>query len=219
MVSLATLVERIRVRYEAESGGSSVRFSNTDIYGYVNDGLEALAEETGYYERYVTISIEADRSYYDITGFTPEVVVSISSAWSSVRNDWLSVQSHEDLPYDWESQTGDPYALVARGIHWLVVYPKPTTTTGFFRVYFKGIPSRMNHPQAVLGDLPGDYTVALEDYALYEMAGADGKPEHAILFWSQYQKRQQSLKKLVKDRITGVRAGRLGGLAGGMSPR
>lgn len=214
MVSLANLVGRIRVRYEAESGGSSVRFSDADIYEYVNDGLEALAEETLYYERYVTIPIEADRSYYDVTGFTPEVVVAIGTAWSSVRNDWLTLQSHEDLPYDWETQTGDPYAIVARGINWLVVYPKPTATTGYFRVYFKGIPSRLNHPQAVLGDLPGDYLVALEDYALYEMAGADGKPEQAILFWSQYQKRQESLKKLVKNRLTGVRAGRLGGMAG-----
>ena len=82
MIPLSTLQTHIRTRYENESGGSVIRFSDDNLKTYINEGLECLAEATGFYERHCTVPVEADRLYYDLRGFTPETIVSVKSDWS-----------------------------------------------------------------------------------------------------------------------------------------
>ena len=210
MVPLSQIISRTRTRYDAESSGSAIRFSDTNLTLFVNEGLETLAESTGFYERYATVPVQANRQYYDLRGFTPETVVSITSVWSVARNDWLRPVNFNLLGGDWEKAVGTPEAFWARGIYWLGVYPRQATTSSYFRVYFQGVPSRFTHAQAVLGDLPDDYVPALEDYALYEMAAADGNPKRALIHWSDYQKREKSLGDFLRRRTAGARAGHLG---------
>jgi hypothetical protein len=212
MVPLSTILSRTRTRYEAESGGSTVRFSDTNLTLYVNEGLETLSEATGFYERYATVPVQVSRQYYDLRGFTPETVVSITSVWSSVRNDWLRPANFEQLGTIWEDAVGTPQVFFPRGVFWIGVYPRSEDTSGYLRVYFQGIPSRYTHSQAVLGDLPDDFAPALEDYALYEMAAADGNPKRALFHWSNYQKREAALGNYLRRRIVGARAGVMGGV-------
>ena len=215
MISLSTLISRTRTRYEAESGGSSVRWSDTDITLFINEGLECLAEASGFYERYCAMPVQAERTYYDVRGFTPETVVSIKSIWSTARNDWLKPISIEELDTTWESATGDPLAFFTRGIFWIGVYPHAgTTASGYLRVYFSGIPNRYGFSQAVLGDLPDNHTVALEDYALYELAALDKQPKRALVHFASYLKREKALAAQLDRRLVGstkTRLGRLGG--------
>lgn len=215
MIPVSTLIGRIRTRYDVTGEGSSVRWSDNDIRGFINEGLESLAEATGFYERYCSFQIEAGRAYYDIRGFTPETVVGITSVWSYNRNDWIRPKAATDLDWAWEYSNGDPQVYHTRGIYWLVVYPIPQASSGILRVYFRGIPSRFTHTQAVLGDLPDDFYPALEDYALYEMSGQDGYPKRAILHFQSYLKREAKLKKFVDGReATADRSRRIGMLAG-----
>jgi len=214
MIPVSVLTSRIRTRYEAESGGSSVRWTDTEIRESASEGLETLAEATGFYERYCTIPIKDSRTYYDLRGFTNETVVSITSIWSSVRNQWLDPISITDLDYSWQSSTGDPLAFFTRGIYWFGVYPMPTSDTGTLRVHFKGVPPRFTHPQAILGDLPDNHYPALEDYVLYDMAAADGNSKRALAHWGSYIKREKALSKFVDHRIEMSRSGRIGGMAG-----
>lgn len=215
MIPLSTLISRIRTRYEAQSGGSSVRWSDSRITDFINEGLETLAEASGFYERYCTFPIEAGRAYYDIRGFTPETVVGINSVWSYNRNEWLRPKAPLDLDPAWEYSFGDPQVFCQRGIFWLSVYPVPQSSGGILRVFFKGIPSRLNHPQAVLGDLPDDHYPALEDYAMYELSGSDGYPKRALLNWSNYQKREEALAAFVDRRVARAdRPRQLGAFAG-----
>lgn len=214
MVPLSQLISRTRTRYEAESGGSAIRFSDTNLKLYINEGLETLAEATGFYERYATVPVSANRQYYDLRGFTPETVVSLTSIWSVARNDWLRPANFNLLGSDWELAVGTPEVFWTRGIYWFGVYPRQATTSSYFRVYFQGVPSRFTHTQAVLGDLPDDYAPALEDYTLYEMAAADGNPKRALFLWSSYQKREKSLADFLRRRIVGARAGQMGSLQG-----
>ena len=217
MVPLSELITRVRRRYEAEAGGSTTRFSDAAIKLYINEGLETLAEETGFYERYVTLPV-AEKNYYDLRGFTPETVVTVNSVWSSTRNDWLKPITIEDLSTTWEQTVGDPQGFFMEGINWLVVYPRPSTsTTGYFRVHFQGVPGRFTHPQAVLGELPDDHVTALEDYALYEMAAADRSPKRALLHWASYQKREKAFRDFADRRLVANRAGRFGRFAGRMA--
>ena len=217
MIPLSQLQSRIRVKYEAESGGSDVRFSDNDIRLFINEGLETLAEATGFYERYATVPVQANRQYYDLRGFTPETVASITSVWSSARNDWLQAANLEALGTDWELAVGTPQVFIIRGIYWLGVYPRSEGTSDYLRVYFQGIPSRFTHPQAVLGDLPDDFYPAIEDYVLYEMSALDGNPKRALIHWASYQKREKALDDFLRRRTTGARAGRFGGMAGSIA--
>ena len=213
MIPVSGIVSHCRTRYEAESGGSSTRYTDADIRLFINEGLETLAEATGFYERYVTVPLAEGRTYYDLRGFTPETVVKIKSVWSTSRNDWLKPVAETDLDINWEDEDGAPLVFFTRGIHWLGINPKPSATdTGYLRVYFSGLPGRFTHPQAVLGDLPYDHTPALEDYALYEMAALDRQTKLALLHWKEYSTREKSLTDFTDRRLVGSRAGRMGSM-------
>lgn len=214
MIPLSEVISRVRTRYEL--GTSTVRWSDSDIKGFINEGLECLAESTDFYERFVTIPIEPNRNFYDLRGFTPEVVVSIKSVWSSVRNDWLHPVDEGDLQFKWEDSTGDPNLFFTRGVYWFGIWPKPESdATGEMRVYFAGIPNRFEIDQAVLHDLPDDHIPALEDYALHEMAFQDGEKGLALRYWASYREREKVLSRFVDHRLDGGITSRFGGIASG----
>jgi hypothetical protein len=214
MVPLSQILTRVRTLYEAEAGASSVRWSDTDVTAFINESLECLAEGSGFYERYVTVPVQTNRTYYDLRGFTPETVVSVRSIWSTARNDWLKPISPEELDVNWETATGDPLCYWTRGIYWIGVYPKGDSTSGYLRVNFAGVPSQFTHPQAVLGDLPDNYVPALEDYVLYELSALDARPKSALLHFASYQKREKALAEFMDRRLVASTAGRFGRLMG-----
>jgi hypothetical protein len=213
MIPLSDIISRVRTRYEVSD---SVRWSDDDIKGYINEALECLAESSDFYERYVTIPIQPDRTWYDLRGFTPEVVVSVKSVWSSIRNDWLHPVDEGDLQFKWEDSTGDPHLFFTRGVHWLGVWPKAgSSTTGELRVYFAGIPNRYTMNQSVLQDLSDDHVPALEDYALHEMAFQDGEPQLAMRYWNSYLEREDKLSKFADHRLDGGITSNFGGRVSG----
>jgi hypothetical protein len=217
MIPVSSVLTRVRTRYEAEAGGSDVRWTDTSLLLFINEGMENLAETTSFYERYVSIPLEGGRTYYDLRGFTPETVVTITSVWSTNRTQWLDPISSLTLDVNWPTATGSPLAYWTAGIFWLGVYPFPTETddtTGYLRVHFKGIPTRFVNTQGVLRDLPDHFYPALEDYVLYEMAAADGNAQRALAHWASYQQREAALSRFVDHRLETAHHGRLGGMAG-----
>lgn len=220
MIPLSEIISRVRTRYEVSD---TVRWSDSDITKFINEGLETLAEATNFYERYTTIPISPDRTWYDLRGFTPETVVEVKSVWSSIRNDWLYPVDESDLQFKWEESTGDPHMFFTRGVYWFGVWPKAqTTTTGELRVYFSGIPDKFTVDQSVLHDLPDNHVPALEDYALHEMAFQDGEIPFALRYWASYQEREKKLSMFVDHRgdnsmntkFGGFGSGRMGGPTG-----
>jgi len=76
MISLADITNRVRTKHEA---ATSVRWSDAAIHKRINEGLECLAESTYFYERYTTIALMPNRTWYDVRGFTPETVLRITA--------------------------------------------------------------------------------------------------------------------------------------------
>lgn len=213
MIPLSEIISRVRTRYEVSD---SVRWSDADIKGFINEGLECLAEATDFYERFVTVPVQPERIWYDLRGFTPETVVSIKSVWSSVRNDWLQPVDIGDLQFQWEQSTGDPTLFFTRGVYWFGVWPPAgTSASGEMRVYFSGIPNRYTVDQSVLHDLPNDHVPALEDYALHEMAFQDGEQQLALRYYQSYLDRENRLSKWVDHRLDGGITNRFGGYTAG----
>jgi len=214
MIPLSTLRTRIRARYETDAGGSTVRFSNDDITQYVNEGLEDLAETTGFYERYCTIPVVAGRIYYDVRGFTPETVLNVKSVYSSAFNDYLIHTNPEILGSTWEqSEASSPERFWVRGIYWICLYPVQNTTAGTLRVKFSGIPPRFTFAQQVLYELPDRYYPALEDYCLSEMAAADRHPKRAEGYFQSYITRQKTLHDFMDRRLVDSTCGVFGRFA------
>lgn len=212
MIPVSDLLSRIRIRYESASGGSSIRWTDSKLMDLVNEGLECLAESTGFYERYCTVPVQPNRTWYDLRGFTPETVVRIKSIWDTNRNEWLTPVIEEQLHFQWEDAEGEPQQFFTRGIYWFGVWPHAgSDASGYMRVYFSGIPPRFTNTQMVLRDLPDDYYPALEDYVLYEMASIDREPKKAIRFWKSYSDREKSLANLVDRRLVGSTSGHIGG--------
>lgn len=217
MIPVSNVLVRVRTRYEAEAGGSDVRWSDENLITFINEAIENLAEATGFYERYCTIPLTTGRTYYDLRGFSPDTVVSITSVWNSVRNDWLMPANARSLDTSWRQATGSPLIFWTPGIYWLGIYPTPSgddDASGELRVYFKGVPVRFTHTQGVLSDLPDHFYPAVEDYVLYEMAAADGNAQRALAHWASYSKREKALAKFVDHRMESPRSGRIGGMAG-----
>jgi hypothetical protein len=213
MLPLSEIITRVRRRYEVSD---TIRWSDADITLFINEGLETLAEASNFYERFVVIPIEANRTWYDLSGFTPETVVEIKSVWSSIRNDWLVPVDQGDLQFKWEESTGDPNLFFTKGVHWLGVWPKASsTTTGHLRVQFSGVPNRYDIDQSVLYDLPNDHLPALEDYALHEMALQDGEIALGMRYWQSYLDREKKLSMFVDHRLDGAITSRFGGFTSG----
>jgi len=211
MIPLSTLLTRIRARYETDSGGSTVRFSDANLTAFVNEGLEDLAEESGFYERYCTVPIEAGRTYYDLRGFTPETVLNVKSVWCSTRDDYLVRTNPEELGSTWEQEeAGQPVRFWTRGVFWLAIHPRCDSSTGYMRVKFSGVPPRFTFTQQVLYELPDRYYPALEEYVLCEMCGADRQPKKASSYFQSYTRRAKGLHDLVDRRLVGAARGCFG---------
>ena len=197
MLALATTTARIRTRFEAES---TVRWPDAVIHVAVNEALDELSEATGFVERVVSIPQLADRNFYDLRGYVPDDFIIVRAVWSTVREDWLTPDTEDSLGPRWEGVVGDPRMFFMRGWSWLGVYPHPTASTGFLRVYLTTLAPQFLHSQAVLSDLPDDLVPALEDYALYTLQALDGAVDKALLHWKDFVARQQALGEFVSQR-------------------
>lgn len=203
MINAAAILSRVRVKYESES---AVRWDDSALLKSVNEGLDDLALMTGFYERHVVVPIQADIQYYDLRGFTPETVLSITAIYSTQRKDWLAAITSNELDRFnpmWEQSAGSPIKYFTHGIYWWGVWPRANNAVdGFFWVYFKGLPPHFGHAQSVLDDLPDDFVPALEDYALYDLAAQDGMTDRALRYWASYLDRAKRFASFVDKRLT-----------------
>jgi hypothetical protein len=209
MLILSNVLSRVRTRFDAES---SVRWDDETIIASINEGLDELSEGAQHYERIVSIPVTR-RSFYDLRGFIPDDVISVRAVWSTIRQDWLIPTSEEKLGRRWEETVGDSYHFFLRGWSWLGVFPHPagdsSVANGFLRVYFNCLAPQLGHSQAVLPDLPDDFSPMLEDYALYDLQAQDGETDKALGHWTDFAGRQKKLTSFVASR------GRSSGFIGG----
>ena len=206
MVPLSEIITNVRTQYAAES---TVRWKDPDIRDAINEGLDELSEATRFYERHVSVPVASLRTYYDLRGWLPESALGVTAVWSSVINEWLEPGS-SIARFQWERSVGPSQSFFMRGIYWMGVWPKPSTSTGFLRVYFTGLAPHFDFPQAVLRELPDDFIPALEEYALYELAAQDGETTRALQHFKDYGVRERSLRDFVERRTVTARVLKMG---------
>lgn len=208
MISFGQLESRTRTLYEAES---SVRWPSSKFLEAANDGLDELSEATGFYERFVTIPLKTERTYYDLRGYVPDDAFQLNSVFNVTDQVWLNPVTIEDMiKQRWETVVGSPQQYLMRGAFWLGVYPRPSSDLGTIRVYYSGMtPHLIDSSSIIPSDLPDDFVTALDDYILHDLSTKDGETDKALMHWGSYLKREKELGDYVRDRIVRSRTGRL----------
>lgn len=191
-----------------------MRWKDVDIILAINEGLDDLSEVSRFYERHVSVPVGNLRTYYDLRGWLPESALGVTSVWSDVIEDWLFPCSVSQLRTRWEQSTGPSRQFFMRGLFWMGVWPKPETASGTLRVYFSGFAPHFLHGQSVLRDLPDDYVVALEEYAIYSLAADDGESTRALRHFEDYAKKALELADHVERRTVTARRISMGSTAG-----
>lgn len=208
MLTLSDIRSRVRTRFEA---ASTTRWADADINAAINDGLGELSEATRYFERWASLPLKAERTYYDLRGLTPEGVLSVTAVWHEPGVRWLQPANVADVGTDFEETSGNPTAWFVRGLWWLGIWPRPTTDVDeFIRIYYTGVAPSLEEDGEVPDQLPDEFVPALEEYALYELQQRDGETDKALYWWAAYKTREAALEKHVAHRITTARTGRIG---------
>jgi len=209
MLTLSDIRSRVRTRYEHSS---TTRWADTDINAAINDGLAELSEATRYHERWVSVPLKQNRTYYDLRGLIPETVMSVTAVWHEQGVRWLTPINLSDIGYEeWEESTGNPIGWFIRGAWWLGIWPHPTSDVDeWVRVYFTGVaPSLAEDGQEPRG-LPDEFVPALEEYACYELHQREGETDKALYWWGKYKERERALEQHMAHRVTTARTGVIG---------
>lgn len=207
MINFGQLEARVRVLFESTS---TTRWATEDFLRAANEGLDELSEETGFYERFLTIHLRGGQTYYDVRGYLPENLVRISFVFNNQHQVWCTPLGVEDITTPrWETVPGDPVRYLVRGVYWLGIYPRPSGDVGSIRVYYDGVAPHFRDSASVLvSDFPDDYLDALESYILYDLTGRDGETDKSLGHWADFYKRQEQLAAFVERRTVRARRAR-----------
>lgn len=209
MLTLSEIRSRVRIRYEASS---TTRWADAVLDAAINDGIEELSEVSRYYERWVSIPLLENRTYYDLRGLTPETVLSVNAVWHESGNRWLtpSIVADRDRA-EWETTNGQPTEWFTRGLWWLGLFPHPSADQDqWVRVYYSAVAPRLEEDGEEPRQLPDEFVPALEEYALYELTHQDGESEKALTWYGKYKARESVLEQHMARRVTTARTGMVG---------
>lgn len=209
MLTLSDIRSRVRTRFEA---ASTTRWADADINDAINDAVGELSEATRYFERWVSLPLKQERTYYDLRGLTPEVLLSVTAVWHESGVRWLTPITLGDIGYEsWEETAGNPIAWFMRGQWWLGIHPRPSGDLDeWIRVYYTGVAPLLTEDGQEPRQLPDEFVPALEEYALYELLQREGESQKALYWWGKYKEREKALEQHMAHRVTTARTGVIG---------
>lgn len=204
-VTLLDIRTSVRKRIEQPT---SVRFSDADLNGIINEALEELSESTEFYETSVTVPLKANRTYYDLRAILPSTFLSVTDVWHSGYG-WLIASGIREMGFvEWEKAAGTPFRWFLRGLWWLGVYPHMASDTGTMTIYYTAVtPALVNDGDAI--PFPDDYADVVEDYVLYELEAREGETPKALTYWQSYQEGEKELRDYVLRRVVDSRHSRM----------
>ncbi len=207
-MNLAAMETEVFRRLE-EVQGSPVRWSATDVVNAINEGLEELSDISEFYERYATIHLRTNASYYDLRSIVPDTILRVTNIFNPSNNTWLKPIDTRDLDYktarQWELVPGEPLKYQMRGLWWLGVYPAGPSSSGLIRVYYKALHPALTDSNQEPEQLPEDYHTNIVDYAMYTLLADDMETTQAALYWNRFK---QAADQLADQCFPGGRASR-----------
>lgn len=179
-------------------------WNSTDIRAAIGDGYEEMSDESEWYERSVNIPQLSNRTYYDLLHICGTQFLGPRRAFNTTTHRWLEPLGPRDLDYhtyrQWEVNTGQPQRMMARGLLWLGMYPKPDADSGFVRFYFTAIPPAMTRDSDTPG-FPQEFHQGIVEYALFDLLAQEAQTKKAIAHFQQFIAIRQALQEYVDKRV------------------
>src|SRR5260221_14514934 len=191
-----------------------------DLIPAYNDALDEISDETGFWERNVTVPRRKWSTYTDLRGVLPEEPLQITAVWSPNTQRFLQTTNVRELDASlgrgWERNTDLPRAWFMRGLWWLGIYPRPADDTSPVRVYYKGRAPHLTSDGG-LGfgltqspGLPPDFEPAIEEYMLYALCAGDTESKQSMDSGQSFEGMMMELKAAVGQRMHRDRTPRMG---------
>lgn len=194
--------------------------SITDAKAALNEGLELMAETSGFYEVSANINITS-ALYYDLNNTAilnlgaNITFVELESLFSNQNNRWLTPTYYRELDETiypvWERSIGEPDYYLTRGVWWVGLYPHKTSTSGTLTANCNGIPAPMVNDADTPG-FPREFDEGLVNYAVYHLFCSEREWSKAKRHWAIYRGWQDRLDEYVNHRAMVARMTQFGGV-------
>jgi hypothetical protein len=177
----------------------------------INEAMLDLSEATEFYEKNVTVTQIAGRTYYDLRGILSPNFIRPKAIYNSKTGLWLNQVATKDLIVDrWELDTGDARIWFQRGLYHFGVHPHTTANAGTFKIYYSCNPDELVNGSDTVTDLPHDYDGVIQLCALSDLYSQEGLTEMAVKYWQLYKEGEEGLRDQTRQRVERARTGTMG---------
>lgn len=109
-----------------------------DFNDSIQDAYDEVVSLTGCYPKATTVAVTANKSYYDLPTLITDFVA-LRGIYNHRIKRWLIPKSMRWLDAqrdDWEITNGEPEYFVPINFKYVAIYPRPTSTSGNFWVFY-----------------------------------------------------------------------------------
>lgn len=131
--------DQIVARVQVNLNDSGVLYSVADFNDSLQDGYAEIAALTGCIFKAARIDQVANLTYYDMASYIPDFWA-ITAIWNTNTKQWLTpsnISILDTIRTDWELANGNPFLFWPVNFRYVAVYPKLTSATGYFYVFYR----------------------------------------------------------------------------------
>lgn len=157
-------------------------YTQTDILDSIQDSCNQVTIRSGLIEKFFDVPFQAQFGYYDLSVIISDFY-SVTQIYNNQTRQWLTpltTSDYDSMRDDWELWNGAPQFFTPIDSKRIVVVPRPPTTSGTMKVYYKATSPTLT-PATTL-PFPANVTRVPEHYAtadLLEQAREYGKAKVA----------------------------------------
>jgi hypothetical protein len=178
------LVSTLRADIRSNLADQNITFyTDTDILDAIQDGCDQVITKTGLVEKFVDVPFQANVGYYDLFSLIADYY-SVTQVYNNQINRWLVPQILSDYDLirdDWEVWNGPPAFFTPVDHRRIVIVPRPPTTNGTMRVFYKARPETLTSSSSL--PFPSDLSPVIEHYATADLLEQAREYNKAGLMW------------------------------------
>jgi len=208
-----------RVRSDIEDPDNKF-FADEDYVRAYNDALDEISELTEINESYVYVKRRKNSVYTDLRGIMPPTFLRITSVYNPNSGKWMDPITVRELDNTvgrhWEERPDTSRWWFMRGLWFLGSYPIPSDDVSPLKVWYTALLPHVEETGGLISgtstspDLPPDFTVAIENYMMYELLAERKETEKSLEFYRRFEDHMNPLKDIAENRMRRDRTPRIG---------
>jgi hypothetical protein len=218
MDTAAQTIDRVRLRLEDPDG---VFFNTGDFVRSYNDALDEISEQTEIRETSVYVRRRKWSVYTDLRGILPPNALRITAIWNPSTEKWLDPTTVREMDAtvgrQWEANIGVTRWWFMRGLWNLGTYPIAGDDSSPLRIHYTSMLDHIEEDGGLVTgltskplDLPPDFTVAIENYMMYDLLAERREVKKSLDYFGKLQEQIPALKNLAENRTRRDRTPRMG---------